>query len=240
VDFRVVFEDSDLVVLDKPAGIVVHPAPGHWRGTLVHGLLYRYPNLGTLNGVVRPGIVHRLDATTSGLMVAALNGLAQEGLMRQFKARSVEKEYLALACGAPPARELLVDLPIGRDPVSRIRMAVRDEGRPALTEVRLLWARGGFSLLRCRIHSGRTHQIRVHLSALGCPLFGDVLYGRGDRGGPPLDRVFLHSWRLSFEHPRTGLRLVFRSSLPIELRQVLEGILARDSGPRRRSGNPGR
>jgi 23S rRNA pseudouridine1911/1915/1917 synthase len=240
VDFRVIHEDPDLLVVDKPAGLVVHPAPGHWRGTLVHGLLFRYPDLEPLNGVIRPGIVHRLDATTSGLMVVARNGLALEGLTRQFKARRVEKEYLALAVGEIREKEIQVRLPILRDPIARKRMCVGEGGREAYTEIRLLWACPDYSLLRCRIRTGRTHQIRVHLRALRHPLYGDVLYGQGDRNGPPLDRVFLHSWRLSFEHPRTGVRLAFRCPLPPELIGVLRSVLASRPDRRRTSENPDR
>mgnify|MGYP000845008337 FL=1 len=219
VDFRIVYEDDALLVVDKPAGLVVHPAPGHWRGTLVHGLMWRYPDMGPFNNVKRPGIVHRLDATTSGLMIVACRQGAMEALQEQFRDRSVEKAYLALTRGRVEPAEGTLSGPIGRDPANRLRMAVVAGGRPALTGYRVLWYRGGFSLVRCTLFTGRTHQIRVHLSALGCPLVGDTLYGAPRE--PGFGRVFLHSWRLAFSHPITGARMAFRSPLPEELRERL-------------------
>lgn len=219
VDFRVVHEDDALLVVDKPAGLVVHPAPGHWRGTLVHGLMWRYPDMGPFNNVRRPGIVHRLDATTSGLMVVARRQDAMEALQAMFRDRSVEKEYLALVHGRPAPGEGTLSGPIGRDPANRLRMAVVEGGRPALTGYRVLSHREGLSLVLCTLHTGRTHQIRVHLAALGHPLVGDVLYGAPDE--PGFGRVFLHSWRLAFAHPMTGARLEFRSPLPDELLEYL-------------------
>lgn len=224
VPFDVVYSDTDVIVVSKPAGLVVHPAPGHWRGTLVHGLLYRFPELGNLNGVERPGIVHRLDATTSGLMVVARNGLAQEKLFNEFKARTVGKIYLALCYGAPRRARARIDMPIGRDPANRQRMTVIEEGRPSVTDYEVLWSREGCSLVQCVLHSGRTHQIRVHMKAIGCPLVGDTLYAPSKRssfGGP---RVFLHAWKLSFHHPRDGHRMSFTVPLPDDLKGFLQGI----------------
>ncbi|GHV52593.1 pseudouridine synthase [Synergistales bacterium] len=216
VDFGVVYSDEDVIVVNKPAGLVVHPAPGHWRGTLVHGLLYRFPELGNLNGVERPGIVHRLDATTSGLMVVARSGLAQEKLWSAFKERRVGKEYLALCFGAPLRKSALIDMPIGRDPLHRRRMSVNSEGRGAVTEYEVLWSGKGYSFIKCRLRTGRTHQIRVHMSAVGCPLVGDTVYS--NRPSPfDAPRVFLHSWRLSFNHPRSDERMEFRAVLPDDL-----------------------
>ncbi|MDR1515122.1 MAG: RluA family pseudouridine synthase [Synergistaceae bacterium] len=230
VHFGVVYADQDIIVVDKPAGLVVHPAPGHWRGTLVHGLLYRFPELGNLNGVERPGIVHRLDATTSGLMVVARNGLAQEKLWTQFKLRTVGKSYIALCFGTPRRAEARIDMPIGRDPVDRYRMAAIEGGREAVTDYAVLWSARGYSLLRCDIHSGRTHQIRVHMSAIGCPLVGDFLYAPskknpfGEQSGQSKARVFLHSWKLTLSHPRTGEAISFRSHLPDDLKNFLVEI----------------
>jgi 23S rRNA pseudouridine1911/1915/1917 synthase len=231
VHFGVVYSDRDIIVIDKPAGLVVHPAPGHWRGTLVHGLLYRFPDLGNLNGVERPGIVHRLDATTSGLMVVARNGLAQEKLWGQFKSRTVGKSYIALCFGTPRKSEARIDMPIGRDPVDRYRMAVVEGGRDAVTDYAVLWSERGYSLLRCDIHSGRTHQIRVHMNAIGCPLVGDFLYAPSkknpfDEQGKP--RIFLHSWRLVLTHPRTGESMPFISHLPDDLKNLLIEIRRHD------------
>lgn len=231
VPFKVIYSDSDIIVLDKPAGLVVHPTPHHRDGTLVNGLLYRFPDLASDSGLCRPGIVHRLDRTTSGLMVVVRNGLAQEFLFKDFKNRRVEKQYIALAHGIPPAKEGRITLPIARDPVTRIRMAVVEGGRKSETEYKLLWSLGGYSLLHCILHTGRTHQIRVHLSALKCPLVGDGLYG-SLKDSPFEDRrVFLHSWKLAFVHPRTRERVSFRSPLPAELSLFLQEILSTKRGP---------
>jgi 23S rRNA pseudouridine1911/1915/1917 synthase len=224
VAFRVVYSDPDVIVVDKPAGLVVHPAPGHWRGTLVHGLLYRFPELGNLNGVERPGIVHRLDATTSGLMVVARNGLAQEKLWNDFKSRRVGKTYLALCHGAPGKISARIDMPIARDPAHRKRMAVVEGGRDAVTDYAVLWSRGGYSLVRCELHTGRTHQIRVHMRAIGCPLVGDTIYAPSKASPFSSSRVFLHAWKLSFRHPRDGRQLDFRSPLPYDLTAFLRGL----------------
>ena len=223
VAFGVVYEDRDLVVIDKPAGLVVHPAPGHWRGTLVHGLLWRYPEMRLLRNRLRPGIVHRLDATTSGLMVVARRQEVMEELQRMFQARQVTKEYLALAQGALPSDRGTLSGPIARDPENPLRMAVVEGGRPALTGYRVLWRRVGASLTVCSLFTGRTHQIRVHMAALGHPLFGDALYGASR--GRELGRVFLHSWCLAFPHPVTGVPLSFRLPLPHELREGLAPIV---------------
>ena len=213
-----------MIVVDKPAGLVVHPAPGHWSGTLVHGLLFRYPDLGTLNGVRRPGIVHRLDATTSGLMVVARNGLAQEGLFRDFKARRIRKEYLALCYGKTPALRGSVKYPIDRDPYNRLRMACVEGGREAWTDYERLWSVNDYSLVKCTLHSGRTHQIRVHMQAVRCPLVGDRLYVPSRRSPFGPERIFLHSWKLGFKHPRTGDDMFFTRPLPPELSGFLREI----------------
>ncbi|MCE5202448.1 MAG: RluA family pseudouridine synthase [Synergistaceae bacterium] len=222
VPFDVIWHDDDIIVVNKPAGLVVHPAPGHWSGTLVHGLLYRFPDMGNLNGVRRPGIVHRLDATTSGLMVVARNGLAQEGLFRDFKSRRVEKEYLALCYGTPPSKEGVIRYPVGRDPYNRLRMAVVDDGRDAWTDYSVIWSKNGYSFVRCRLHTGRTHQIRVHMRAINCPLVGDRLYAPSQKSPFGEERIFLHSWRLAFVHPRTAAKMEFRVPLPRELGDFLK------------------
>jgi 23S rRNA pseudouridine1911/1915/1917 synthase len=216
VPFQVVYEDPYLLVVNKPAGLVVHPAPGHWKGTLVHGLLFRYPGLGPFNNVTRPGIVHRLDATTSGLMLVAREQRTMDLLQKEFRERSMEKRYLALAHGAFTKGEGVLEGPIGRHPLNRLKMAVIENGRPSVTEYRVLWCRSGFSLLVCKLVTGRTHQIRVHMAAAGHPLVGDALYGA--KALPNFNRVFLHSWRLAFTHPNTGQTLTFTCPLPDELR----------------------
>lgn len=224
VPFEVVYEDRYLLVVNKPAGLVVHPAPGHWRGTLVHGILWRYPDIGPFNNVRRPGIVHRLDATTSGLMLVAREQKTMELLQEDFRERTIEKKYLALARGNLERLEGVLEGPIGRHPQNRLKMAVVEGGRPSTTEYRVLWNGSGCALVVCGLLTGRTHQIRVHMAAAGHPLFGDALYGGRTMSG--LDRVFLHSWRLAFTHPITEEPLSFTCPLPSELRDYLKQFRA--------------
>ncbi len=217
VAFDVVYEDTDIIVVNKPAGLVVHPSPGHWTGTLVHGLLYRFHDIGMLNGVERPGIVHRLDSTTSGLMVVARNGLAQESLFKQFKEREVKKVYLALCHGCPKKDKGNIDYPIDRDPFNRLKMACIEGGREASTDYEVIKKFDKYSLVKCTLHSGRTHQIRVHMAAIGCPLVGDTLYSPARPQPFEEPRVFLHAWHLGFIHPRRRKWLDFWQKLPQEL-----------------------
>ncbi len=227
----IVFEDADLVVINKAAGVVVHPAAGHADGTLVNALLHHVSDLSGVGGELRPGIVHRLDKGTSGLIVVAKHDLAHEELSRQFQEREVEKEYTALIWGLlPPGRR--IEEPIGRDPNNRQKMSTR--ARRARTAVsRITWAEHfpGLALVGVAIATGRTHQIRVHLSAIGHPIVGDSLYGGVRRRVPPelravltLDRPFLHSSRLTFTHPLDGRRLTFTSPLPDDLVAVLDRL----------------
>ncbi len=217
----VVYEDEHLAVIDKPAGLVVHPAPGHWSGTLLNALLARDARAAQLE---RAGIVHRLDKDTSGLMVVARTPAAMEALVARIAARQVTREYLALAHRpwvGPAERE--VDAPIGRDPRNRLRMAVVDldkaAGKPAQTLFQLLGNAERFCLLRCLLRTGRTHQIRVHLAHLGHPLVADALYGGAPVAG--LARQALHARRLAFEHPITGQALDFSAPLPADLAAAL-------------------
>ena len=226
VPFGVVYSDGDIIVVDKPAGLVVHPAPGHYHGTLVHGLLYRFPRFGEIKGVTRPGIVHRLDATTSGLMVVARNGFAMEKLYAQFKSRTVEKTYIFLCHGTPKDRKARIDAPIGRDSGGK-KMILREDGRNAVTDYEILWSDSGFSLGRCVIHTGRTHQIRVHMKSVGCPLVGDAMYAPSLETPFADSRVFLHSWKLSFTHPRSGEQVHFRSFIPQDLINCLVSLRTR-------------
>jgi 23S rRNA pseudouridine1911/1915/1917 synthase len=218
----IVHEDDDVLVLDKPPGLVVHPAPGHWSGTLMNGLLAHHAGAFDLP---RAGIVHRLDKDTSGLMVVAKNLVAMTALVRAMAAREVAREYLAIAHGTPAATAFTIDAPIGRDPVSRVRMALRTDGKAARTDVECLASAGGFSALRCRLHTGRTHQIRVHLASRGMPLVCDSLYG----GAPALgmSRQALHAARLAFVHPRGAQPLDFTAQAPRDFdeawRRVVRG-----------------
>lgn len=222
IPLDVVYEDDDLLVVNKPAGMVVHPAYGHRGGTLVNALLARYPNL-AVGEAGRPGIVHRLDRDTSGLIVVAKTEAALEHLRRQFKGRRVKKTYLALVHGQPLAPEGIIEVPIDRDPHQRQRMAVVATGRPARTRYRLLEDLGDYSLLTVSPETGRTHQIRVHLAWLGIPVAGDRVYGRGrDRLG--VGRQFLHAWRLSFERPGGKGSLELEAPLAADLQEVLRAV----------------
>ncbi len=224
MDLALVHVDADVVVVDKPAGLVVHPGAGHESGTLVNGLLARFPEMAGVGDPARPGIVHRLDRDTSGLMVVARTQRAHGALVAALGERRVGREYAALVWGHPEPRGL-VDAPIGRSVSRRTRMAVRDDGRPARTryEVRRAYPLPPVALLDVVLESGRTHQIRVHLSAIGHPVVGDRSYG-GARPAIPIDRPFLHAVRLRFAHPVTGEECRYESALPAELAAVLEAL----------------
>ncbi len=217
-----VFEDDHLLVLDKPAGWVVHPGAGHWEGTLMNALLAHAPGQKELP---RAGIVHRLDKDTSGLMVVAKTLAAYHALVAAIKARAVTRRYWALAHGGITA-DLTISAPIGRHPTVRVRMAVVTSGKPAETHVRPLAVLGAVTAVQCTLATGRTHQIRVHLAHRGHPLVGDPVYGRSDQalGIAPLGRQALHAWRLALAHPVSGAPLSFVSPLPQDLQQVVAAL----------------
>jgi 23S rRNA pseudouridine1911/1915/1917 synthase len=237
LSLEVVYEDDDLVVINKPPGLVVHPALGHTGGTLVNALLARYADLAEMTApqtsgffetaevlaANRPGIVHRLDRDTSGLMVVARTPAALHHLQRQFKTHRVKKTYLALVFGCPPAPEGLIDVPLGRDLHHRQKFAPRADGKPARTHYRLIQNVGQYSLLTIGLETGRTHQIRVHLAWLKCPVVGDTVYGR-PKNSLGLTRQFLHAWQLAFQHPRTGQMLQLEAPLPSDLLDILKKI----------------
>ncbi len=225
----ILYEDDDVVAVDKPAGMVVHAGAGCKTGTLVNALLHRFESLSGVGGELRPGIVHRLDRFTSGVILAARHDLAHRRLAAQFVARSTQKTYIALVHGLLAKDQGRIEKPIARDPIKRIRMTARlERGRAALTEYRVLRRyEPGFTLVEVRIHTGRTHQIRVHFASLGHPVAGDQLYGAPTKikNRPPLNRYFLHACRIQFEHPMTGKTTIIESPLPAELERWLEGLL---------------
>ena len=222
IPLDVVYEDGDVIVVNKPVGLVVHPAAGHPDGTLVNALLYHCgKSLSGINGALRPGIVHRIDRDTSGLIIAAKNDFAHQALAAQLADHSLYREYEAVCVGVLKEDAGTVDAPIGRNPTDRKKMAVdRKNGRPAVTHWSVLARYPGRTHIRCRLETGRTHQIRVHLASLGHPLLGDTVYG-AKKPVPGLAGQCLHARRLSFLHPRTGERLTLECPLPAWFEQVL-------------------
>ena len=221
IPLDIIYEDDDLLVIDKPAGLTTHPAPGHPSHTLVNAVLARLPSLPDSGDASRPGIVHRLDKDTSGLILVAKNSPALANLQNQFKAHSVVKAYLVLFKGHLSPESGFIDAPIGRDPGNRKRMAVIDNGREARTQYRVVKYVGNCSLLEIRPETGRTHQIRVHLGAIGYPVVGDKTYGVKS---PHLSRQFVHACRLGFKLPSTDEYAEFTSELPPDLEQALKDI----------------
>ena len=235
IPLSILYEDSDLLVLDKPAGLVVHPAPGNYSGTLVHALLFHCLDLSGIGGVLRPGIVHRLDKDTSGLMVVAKNDISHQRLIHQFQTGTVTKEYQALIWGLPLKSRGRIEKPIGRHPVQRKKMAINTvHGKSAVTEWKVIERFSqGITLMNLIIKTGRTHQIRVHLSAQGWPVVGDPLYGRNKNINPKgrsgalespkeVRRQLLHACRLAFSHPTSGNRLDFLSETPKDMEDLIQ------------------
>jgi 23S rRNA pseudouridine1911/1915/1917 synthase len=225
IPLRIVFENEDLLVVDKPAGMVVHPAGGHRSGTLVHAALAYLPDIEGVGGELRPGVVHRLDKDTSGLIILAKNDIAHQWLQNQFRSRSAEKTYLALVDGAPPTPQGRVEAAIGRDPRDRKRMAVvtPDKGRAAVSVYRTLQGYLEHTLLEVHPVTGRTHQIRLHLAFIGCPVVGDRTYGRR-HPSLPVERQFLHAAWLRLTLPGEGAPRAFEAPLPEDLEEVLAGL----------------
>ena len=223
IPLNIIYEDDDLLVVDKPAGLAIHPAPGHPSHTLVNAVLSHLPSLAEISNSLRPGIVHRLDKDASGIMVVAKNNAAQLNLINQFKAHSVVKAYLVLVKGYLTPEDGIIEAPIGRDPRNRKRMAVvaEAEGKKARTRYNVVKYMGNYTLLEVGTETGRTHQIRVHLSAIGYPVVGDAMYGVKSAH---LLRQFLHACRLGFHLPSTGEYVEFTSKLPPDLAQALKDI----------------
>ncbi|MCP4006172.1 MAG: RluA family pseudouridine synthase [bacterium] len=226
IPLTVLLEDPHVIAIDKPAGLVVHPAAGHRAGTLVNALLHHCDNLSGVGGVLRPGIVHRLDKDTSGVLVVAKNDVAHRSLAEQFKAHSIDREYLALVRGTPRADEGSIDAPIARHPKDRKRYTTRSSGgREARTHWRVERRLKEATLLRVRLETGRTHQIRVHLASIGMPVVADSVYGGGRAAlGRSLGRQALHATLLGFDHPKTGERVRLVSELPEDLSVFIAGL----------------
>jgi 23S rRNA pseudouridine1911/1915/1917 synthase len=220
IALSIIHEDADLMVIDKPVGLVAHPAPGHWRGTLMNALLHARPDSARLP---RAGIIHRLDKDTSGLLMVARSERAFERLSAAIAARTVGRRYFAVAQGVPPER-LTIEAPIGRDPRDRLRMAVvsAERGKAATTHVERLSVGDRVAAIECRLETGRTHQIRVHLASRGHPLIGDRVYGGSPRGD--FDRQALHAWCLELDHPVSGDRLRMHSLLPVDILSLLDAL----------------
>jgi 23S rRNA pseudouridine1911/1915/1917 synthase len=223
LDLEIVYEDSDVLVVNKPRGMVVHPAPGHLSGTLVNGLMYQVKDLSGINGVMRPGIVHRIDKDTSGLLMVAKNDLAHESLVDQLVKKTVTRVYTALVHGHIPHDNGTIDAPIGRDQRERQNMAVVDKGKHAVTHFTVIERFGqDFTLVKCRLETGRTHQIRVHMQYIGHPLAGDPKYG--PKKTLPFPGQALHAGVLGFNHPRTGEYLEFEVPMPDDLAELIEKV----------------
>jgi len=234
IPLAILFEDADVLVIDKPAGLVVHPAPGHASGTLVNALLHHCADLAGVGGVLRPGIVHRLDQGTSGVLVVAKHDLAHRLLAEQFRDHSIERIYRALVRGTPALDAGRIDRPIGRHPRERKRMSVHAPvAREAQTAWRVIarYPKSGRAWLEVRPETGRTHQIRVHLASQGLPIAGDPVYGRGKAREGELARPALHAAVLGFAHPRSGERLRFEAPLPADLAELLDALARRERAP---------
>lgn len=224
IPLEILYEDSDVVVINKPQGMVVHPAVGNYHGTLVNALLEHCEDLSGINGLLRPGIVHRLDKDTSGVIMVAKNDSAHVNLAAQIKARTVKRKYIALVYGNIQADRGKIDAPIGRHPIDRKKMAVTHKnGRHAVTHYRVLERFGNYTLVEAGLETGRTHQIRVHMSHIGHPLVGDPKYTKG-KNEFRLKGQFLHAYLLGFFHPRTGKYMEFTSPLPEEMEKVLQKL----------------
>jgi len=223
IPLNIVFEDNHIIVVDKPAGLVMYPAPGHERGTLLNALIFRYPEISSIGGRGRWGVFHRLDKGTSGLVAIARSDLSYRRMVEKVSKREVKRKYIALVTGEIPVEEGIIDAPIARNPANRKKMAVRAEGKKAISRFKVLRRFKNFTLVEVSLETGRTHQIRVHFSYIGHPVAGDLEYSRGRSSRAlGLERQFLHAAFLSFEHPVSGENLEFTSDLPEDLKKTLQ------------------
>lgn len=225
IPIHIIYEDDDIIVVDKPRGMVVHPAAGNWSGTLVNALMFHCGDrLSGINGEIRPGIVHRIDKDTSGLLVVAKNDLAHQSLAAQIAAHTARREYQAIVIGKPREEQGTIDKPIARDKKDRKRMAIDAAGRPAVTHYEVLAAYRGYSHMAFRLETGRTHQIRVHMASIGHPIIGDPVYGQPKDRFHNIGGQCLHAYRLILEHPTTGAIMTFESELPQYFRDILQKL----------------
>ncbi|GGK35759.1 putative RNA pseudouridine synthase YlyB [Caldalkalibacillus thermarum] len=222
MDLDIVYEDEDVLVVNKPRGLVVHPAPGHYSGTLVNGLLAHCQNLSGINGILRPGIVHRIDKDTSGLLMVAKNDRAHLSLAKQLSEHRVIRKYVALVHGQVGHNSGTINAPIGRNPHNRQQMAVVSGGKPAVTHFQVIKRFNRYTLIECQLETGRTHQIRVHLKYIGHPLAGDPVYGPAKT--LPIKGQALHAKVLGFEHPATGRQMIFDSPLPEDMEEIIKTL----------------
>jgi 23S rRNA pseudouridine1911/1915/1917 synthase len=224
IPFEIIYEDEDIAVINKPSGIVVHPAPGHYNDTLVHGLILKLKNLSGIGGKIRPGIVHRLDKDTSGIMLVAKNDFAHKKLVEAFKERLIEKNYIALVYGRLTQKKGKIETFIGRHPIARKKMAVLKEGKLAITFYEVLEIFNKASLVLAKPVTGRTHQIRVQFSYIGHPILGDPIYGGLKHDLPKPPRLMLHAYEIVFKHPRTNEEMKFRVPIPEEFQSYIEKL----------------
>ena len=229
IPLDIVYEDDDIIVINKARGMVVHPAVGNWNGTLVNALMYHCGDrLSGINGEIRPGIVHRIDKDTSGLLVVAKNDVAHQSLAEQIACHSAAREYKAIVVGAPREDSGTIDQPIGRHKIDRKKMAIVPDGRHAVTHYQVLERYRGYSLMAFQLETGRTHQIRVHMASIGHPIIGDPLYGLKKDRFSHLNGQCLHAWRLSLDHPRMGERMVFEAPLPEYFTAIMDKMVRED------------
>lgn len=225
IPLNILYEDEDILIIDKVRGMVVHPSNGHFSGTLVNAILYHCKdNLSSINGVIRPGIVHRIDKDTSGILCICKNDLSHKNIAKQFAEHSNVRKYKAIVRGNISQNEGIINKPIGRDKRNRLRMAVDKNGKEAITEYKVIERYNNYTLIECNLRTGRTHQIRVHMKDLGHPLLGDLVYGKPDKNFKELNGQILHAYYLEIDHPRTNERLVFKSELPEYFVKVLDKI----------------